>query len=289
MLRALRVWIERMLPKGWRDALRQVGMFTGAYIAYRLVGGAIDGSSALAFVHADQLISFERSLHIFVEPGIQSWAYGSHLLMVLATYLYISAQSYILFGLLAYLYLRHNHSYYFVRNMLFIAMAIGLLGYALYPTAPPRFLPNWGFVDTVSQVTNTSSQNNAISNALVNPYAAVPSMHVACAAMIGWTLVRIVRNPLARVWWALWPALITFVTVITANHFLIDTVLGLVTAGIAAAGAYALARRRPHIWSFRPQAVAFAPAPQAFVTQPPAFASQSASAAAQSATGVATS
>ena len=52
-----------------------------------------------------------------------------------------------------YLYLRHNRSFYFVRNMFLIAMAIALVGYLVFPTAPPRFFPEWGFIDTVSDFT----------------------------------------------------------------------------------------------------------------------------------------
>ena len=282
MLRTLRISLERRLPKGIGDALRQVALFAAAYLAYRLVEGAVNvsNSNPAPFSHARDLISLERSLGVFVEPTIQSWAYGSHALIVGATYIYITAQTFILFGLLLYLYLAHNRSYYFVRNMMFVAMAIGLLGYAFYPTAPPRFLPNWGFVDTVSQVTNTSPRNNAIQNVLVNPYAAVPSMHVACAAMLGWTLVFLVRNWLARVCWALWPVLLTFVTLVTANHFLIDTVLGLATAGVAAIVAYRLARVRPHVWAFRPQPARAAPQP-VFVAPAPSFGAQPGALAAQ--------
>jgi membrane-associated phospholipid phosphatase len=255
------------------DLLRQIALFCGAYLAYRLVEGAVaaggtDGNSAIAFDHARDLISIERTLGIFVEPSVQSWASGSHLLMVLATYIYINAQTTILIALLLYLYLAHNRSYYFVRNMVFVAMGLGLIGYAFFPTAPPRFLPNWGFVDTVSQVTNTSSQNNDIMKIFINPYAAVPSMHVAFAAMIGWTLVRLVKSNVARVWWALWPALITFVTVITANHFLLDAVFGLMTAALAAVVARRLARMRPHAWAFEPATPALAPQSAAQVALP---------------------
>jgi membrane-associated phospholipid phosphatase len=259
MLRRLPAQIERRLPKGWTDLLRQLSLSGGAYLAYRLVEGAVDGNSAPAFAHARDLISIERTLHIFVEPSVQSWASGSHLLMVLATYLYINAQTTILVALLVYLYLAHNGSFYFVRNMVFVAMALGLIGYAFFPTAPPRFLPNWGFVDTVSQVTNTSPQNNDIMKVFINPYAAVPSMHVAFAAMIGWTLVRLVKTRIARVWWALWPVLIAFVTIITANHFLLDAVFGLMTAAIAAAVARRLARIRPQVWAFQPAGPALTP------------------------------
>ena len=33
--------------------------------------------------------------------------------------------------------------------------------------------------------------------------------------------------------WALWPLFITFLTVITGNHFLLDAVLGLAVAGVS--------------------------------------------------------
>ena len=77
--------------------------------------------------------------------------------------------------------------------MLFVGMAIGLIGYGLFPTAPPRFLPEWGFIDSIKQVTGVSG-NSTIANVFFNQYAAVPSMHVACAVMLGWTLARLVRR-----------------------------------------------------------------------------------------------
>jgi membrane-associated phospholipid phosphatase len=260
MLTGLSAWIERRLPKGRIDLLCQVSLFCGAYLVYRLVEGAADHNSALALAHATQIISLEQSLGVFVEPSIQSWASGSHLLMVLATYVYVTAQTAVLLVLLLYFYLVHNRHYYFLRNMLLVGMAIGLVGYLFFPTMPPRFLPNWGFVDTVSNVTGVSPTR--AQGVFINPYAAVPSMHVAFALMFGWTLVRVSRTWAARIWWACWPALITFVTIITANHFLLDAVLGALTAAVAAAVALRLARVRPHLWAFAPApAAALAPAP----------------------------
>jgi hypothetical protein len=68
--------------------------------------------------------------------------------------------------------------------------------------------------------------------------------------MIGLTLARLVRTRIARAWWLLWPVWITFVTVITGNHFLLDAVLGLLTAGVSAIVARRLARIRPQVWAF---------------------------------------
>jgi hypothetical protein len=246
-----RVVQARVLPKGWLDLVRQVSLFVSAFLVYDLVRGFVEGRGTAAFANARELITIERTLHLFVEPSVQAWASGSHVLMVGASWLYVNAQTSITIGALLYLYLRHNRSFYFVRNMLLIAMPIALIGYVLFPTAPPRFLPEWGFSDTVTDLTPVNVSNSSASmSALFNPYAAVPSMHVAFALMIGWPLARLARRPAVRVWWLVYPFLMTFVIVATANHFILDALLGAVTAGIAAYGAIWLARVRPAAWRF---------------------------------------
>jgi membrane-associated phospholipid phosphatase len=152
---------------------------------------------------------------------------------------------------LVYLYLRHNRNFYFVRNMFMIAMAIALVGYAVFPTAPPRFMPEWGFIDSVGDFTGVHVDHASASlSALTNLYAAVPSMHVAFALMIGWPLARLARWRIVSILWMLYPLLMTFVIVVTANHFIVDAVLGALTAGASAYGASWLARARPSVWCF---------------------------------------
>ena len=251
MVARARLLQARVLPHGWLDALRQVSLFGLAYVAYRLVRGLVEGDANAAFAHARDLISFERTLHLFVEPSIQAWASGSHVVMVGASWLYVNAQTSVTIGALLYLYLCHNRSFYFVRNMFMIAMAIALVGYIVFPTAPPRFMPEWGFIDSVSDFTGVHvADTSASMHALFNPYAAVPSMHVAFALMIGWPIARLVRSRVVRVLWVLYPFLMTFVIVVTANHFLIDALLGALTAGASAYGAIWLARARPGVWRF---------------------------------------
>jgi len=242
---------ERVLPHGWLDALRQVSLFGLAYLGYRLVRGVVEGNANEAFAHARDLISLERGMHLFVEPSIQTWASGSHLVMVVSSWIYVNAQTSVTIAALLFLYLRHNDSFYFVRNMFMIAMGIALIGYVVFPTAPPRFMPEWGFVDSVSDFTHVSINAHSSSiSALTNLYAAVPSMHVAFALMIGWTLARLVRSPLARVAWMAYPFMMAFVIIVTANHFILDALLGALTAGASAYGASRLARVRPSVWRF---------------------------------------
>jgi hypothetical protein len=231
--------------------LRQVALFAAAYLAYRLVRGLVEGDANAAFAHARDVISLELTLHIFVEPSIQAWASGSKALMDFLSWLYVNAQTTVTVGALVYLYLRHNRSFYFVRNMFVIAMFIALVGYVVYPTAPPRFMPEWGFIDSVSDVTGMHvSHASASLSALVNPYAAVPSMHVCFALMIGWPLSRLARRRIVKVVWFLYPFLMAFVIIATANHFIFDAILGALTAGLAAYGASWLARARPAVWRF---------------------------------------
>jgi membrane-associated phospholipid phosphatase len=171
--------------------------------------------------------------------------------MVAASWIYVNAQTSVTIGALLYLYMRHNRNFYFVRNMFMIAMAIALVGYTVFPTAPPRFLPEWGFIDSVSNLTGVHVEHtSATMNALFNPYAAVPSMHVAFALMIGWPLARLSRRRVAKVLWMLYPLLMAFVIVVTANHFIFDAFLGALTAGASAYGAGWMARARPSVWRF---------------------------------------
>ena len=251
MAHRARLLQERVLPHGWLDALRQVSLFALAYVAYRVVRGVVEGDANAAFAHARDLIALERNLHLFVEPSIQTWASGSHVVMVAASWLYVNAQGSLTIAALLYLYLRHNRNFYFVRNMFMIAMAIALVGYIVFPTAPPRFMPEWGFIDTVSDFTPVNvSHSSASMSALFNPYAAVPSMHVAFALMIGWPLARLARHRIVKLLWLLYPFLMTFVIVVTANHFIVDALLGALTAGASAYGATWLARARPSVWRF---------------------------------------
>lgn len=253
MLARLRLKAARVLPHGWPDVIRQVTLFGAAYLVYRLVRGMVEGRATSAFTHARELISVERGLHFFVEPSVQAWASGSHLVMEVASWLYVNAQTSVTVAVLIYLYLRHNGSFYFVRNMFMVAMLIALVSYFAFPTAPPRFMPEWGFFDSVASFTGVHvSHTSAAASALLNPYAAVPSMHVAFALMIGWPLARLVRWRALRVWWLLYPLLMTFVIVVTANHFLADALLGALTAGVSALAAARMARRRPQAWRFAP-------------------------------------
>ena len=66
--------------------------------------------------------------------------------------MYVNSHFVVTTAFLIWLYIARNEAYYFVRNMFMVAMGIALVGYMVYPTAPPRFMPEWGFSDTVADV-----------------------------------------------------------------------------------------------------------------------------------------
>jgi hypothetical protein len=241
---------SRWLPQGWFDALRQLVLFGGAYYAYRIVRGFADGQTAIAFEHARTLVHAERSVGLFFEPGLQNLLLGQTWIRDGANFLYVNSHFIITTTFLLWLYLARNHAFYYVRNMFMIAMGLALVMYAVYPTAPPRLLPEWGFTDTVADAVGPAAENTAA--VLYNPYAAVPSMHVAFALMIAIPAMKLVTSRALRFAWSLYPALVTFVVVVTANHFWLDAALGAAVAGVAAVTAHAaLARARPEAWAWR--------------------------------------
>jgi hypothetical protein len=252
-----RVWrlSGRWLPNGWLDAIRQLALFAGAYYLYRIVRGFVDGQAGLAFENARTLVDVERSLGLFFEPGLQSWARGEEWLLWCANWMYVNSHFVVTTTFLIWLYIARNFAFYYVRNMFMVAMGLALAGYLAYPTAPPRFLPEWGFTDSVAAFVGEGAENSA--NVLYNPFAAVPSMHVAFALMIAVPAVMLVHNRLLKALWALYPLVVTFVVMVTANHFWMDALLGAVVAVAAASAAsYAFARVRPEAWGWRTRAKA---------------------------------
>jgi hypothetical protein len=242
--------VDRLLPNGAADLFRQIVLFCGAYWLYRLVRGMVYDQSVAAFQHARDLIHLERSVHVFVEPSVQTWAIGTGFLDDAASWMYLNSHFVITTCTLAFIYLFRNEHFYFVRNMFMVAMGFALIGYVIYPTAPPRMLPEYGFVDSVARFTGVSESS---VDALFNPFAAVPSMHVCFALMLSFPMIRIARRGWVKALWALYAPIVTFVVVATGNHWVFDAFTGALVAGVSAVAAQTLfARARPQAWAWHP-------------------------------------
>jgi len=233
-----------LLPKGWRDAAIQLGLFALVYNAYQLVRGLTDASKTLALANAERVVELERSLGAFFEPGFQQALLAESWLVDLANFMYLNTHFVITTGFLVWLYLFRNEHFAFVRNMFIVAMAIALVGYALYPTAPPRLLGGEGFTDTIASFTGLAQDDGTVG-LLVNRYAAVPSMHIAFALMIAVPGMALCRHAAVRAAWTAYPLVVLFVIVATGNHFWFDAAAGAAVACMAAVAARQLARLRP--------------------------------------------
>ena len=135
-----------------------------------------------------------------------------------------------------------------------VAMGIALVLYVLVPTAPPRMLPEWGFTDSVQAFTGVDHDTGS-TGVLFNPFAAIPSMHVAFSLMLGMTMAAIVRRRWAKVLWYAYSPVVTFVVIATANHWWFDGFLGACVAAVSAAAAWGLfAKARPEAWAWNARA-----------------------------------
>jgi membrane-associated phospholipid phosphatase len=240
------------LPKGWGDAFKQIGLFALADVCYETVRGVAEGNASVAFANANTVVDVERATGTFFEADFQSSLLGEQWLIETANWLYMNTHFVITTSFLVWLYVFRNEAFYFVRNMFLVAMALALVGYTLFPTAPPRLLPELGFVDTITDFSQVN-HDSALVKIFVNPYAAVPSMHIAFALMIAIPAMRISRHVASKVAWALYPLLVLFVVIVTANHFWLDAAAGALVAALAALAAHRLlGAYGPCEWSWRP-------------------------------------
>jgi hypothetical protein len=234
----------RILPKGWPDFLLQLLLFAFVDLAYELSRTVAKGDVASAFVHARDVVDVEKAVGIFNEVHVQQWTLHHGWALDIANWTYFHAHFGVTTAFMFWLYLRRNDHYYFIRNIVFAAMGIALIGYLAFPTAPPRMLTDLGFTDTLEKFASVSHESGPIAS-LSNPFAAVPSVHACFSLIIGISCYLLVRRRTLAVAWLLYPALIVFSIVATANHFWADAILGAVVALIALGIAWLVERRRP--------------------------------------------
>ena len=146
-----------------------------------------------------------------------------------------------LIGALVWAYGRDRAGYARFRDVVLVTNALGLVGYVAFPAAPPRVYGAAGFSNGLSGQPLPAHAGGLIGFA-ANPYAAMPSIHVADALVVGAFLALLVRSPVLRVLWLLWPLWIAFAVVATANHFWLDAAGG-TAAVLIAVGLTAIPRR----------------------------------------------
>ena len=224
---------RRVLPRGWGDLGRQLAIWFGFILAYQVARGAADRNPARAFENGLKVIDAERGANALFELTLQRLASSSEFLLTAASWTYWHSEFTVLGLALLWVYLRRNESFARLRNLILTANVIGLIGYVLIPTAPPRMFTDHGFVDTLAQI-GTLNHGSGLVELASNPYAAMPSLHAADALILGIGLAFICRRWIFKAIWLLWPGWVWFSTMATGNHFWLDILAGVGVAALAA-------------------------------------------------------
>jgi membrane-associated phospholipid phosphatase len=201
----------------------------GFYAAYQLARGVADRDVVAAFDNGDWVARTEHELGALFEPALQRVVDTSSLLVTLTSFTYWLSQFAIVGITLLWVYFRHHERFAGFRNWLFGANLVGLVGYILVPTAPPRMFPEWGFIDTLAQY-STVNHGSGLIEWGSNPYAAMPSLHAMDAFIVGVVMAGLCRSWAARALWLLWPAWVAFAVMSTGNHYWLDIAVGVLIA-----------------------------------------------------------
>jgi membrane-associated phospholipid phosphatase len=238
---------RRHLPRGWADLGLQVGIWFGFLGLYQVVRGFADRNPTQAFENGLGVIRIEEQVGDLFELTLTNFVAGSHFLTVLVTWTYWNSEFTVVGLALLWVYLRRNTSFLRFRNWILLANTIGMIGYVVVPTAPPRMFPTFGFLDVMANIGGVNHGSGLVQLA-ANPYAAMPSLHAADALIVGISMALVSRRWWARAIWLLWPAWVWFAVMATGNHFWLDILAGIVVALLAALVVY----RRPIIRRLRP-------------------------------------
>jgi hypothetical protein len=226
-------WRREAMALRWfgvRHSLRVEALAVLAfYAAYELGRAFAAGDRAIAVKHAHAISSTERSLHVFAEPRVQDVVRHVPGVMPVLAAAYLSLHLLVTSGLLLWLHQRRPEYFARVRTILVVSSFTALGGFLAFPTAPPR-VAEIGVADMVSGA--HVDLNKGLVSALYNPYAAIPSLHVGYAAVVGVTLAAIARTKWVRALGALYPGFVTLTVVATGNHFFFDAAAGVVVVWI---------------------------------------------------------
>lgn len=220
----------RRFDHGFVELAKQIFFVVLGALFYFGVRGLTEGSPHEAVRRGREILEWERRLGIDIEQRAQDLITDSDTLVTLANWVYIWLHWPIIILTLLWLHRTRRLDYLILRNAMFVSGAIGLVIFALYPVAPPR-LADPGFVDTVTEL--SKSYRILQPPALVNKYAAVPSLHVGWNLLVGIAVYRAATRWWLRALAAAGPAAMTAAVIFTANHYVIDAVAG---AAVALAG-----------------------------------------------------
>ncbi|MFD0315209.1 phosphatase PAP2 family protein [Streptomyces flavalbus] len=219
----------------WWTELPLILLVYACYSAGRLLARG-DVSSAVD--HGLTILRIEKVLRINAEHPLNRLFTREAWLGVPADFWYASLHYVVTPLVLVWLFRSRTLQYRAARTWLMTSTFIGLIGFTLLPTCPPRLLdPGHGFVDTMAQYSSYGWWAGEASaprglGGLTNQYAAMPSLHVGWALWCGVMLWRYSGNRLGRIAGVVYPLVTTIVVMGTANHYFLDAAAGAAVMGV---------------------------------------------------------
>ncbi|MEU2558805.1 phosphatase PAP2 family protein [Streptomyces longispororuber] len=215
-------------PRWWTE-LPLLLLVYGAYSAGRLLAR---GDVTTAVDHGLAILRVEKALNLNLEHPLNRLFTAHASLGVPADFWYASLHYLVTPLVLVWLFRSRAVHYTAARTWLMVSTLIGLVGFSLMPTCPPRLLDaSHGFVDTMAQYSDWGWWGGQASaprglGGMTNQYAAMPSLHVGWSLWCGVMLWRHGRTPLVRAAAVAYPLLTTIVVMGTANHYFFDALAG---------------------------------------------------------------
>jgi membrane-associated phospholipid phosphatase len=215
-------------------AARELGLIALAAAAYIGIRAVTEGRTGVAEQNGQELVRLQEALGLAWESSLQSLVLGREWLVALSNWVYIYGHWPVIAAVALILFLTRRDRYRLLRNAVFVSGAVGFLFFALFPVAPPRLL-DLGLVDTVAE--QSAAYRTLQPPELTNQYAAMPSLHFGWNLLIGIVVYGTTRRLLLRLFALATPAAMAFAVVATANHFVLDVLVGalVVLIGLAVA------------------------------------------------------
>ncbi|MDI2132366.1 phosphatase PAP2 family protein [Yinghuangia seranimata] len=213
----------------------ELALIALSYWIYSLIRNAVPNREGLAIRRAQDLLDFEKTLHIDVEHAINHAVNNVTWLIVGMNYYYATLHFVITIGVLVWLFHWHPGRYRAVRTVLFVTTGLALFGYFFYALAPPRLLPGGDYIDTVLVHNTWGSMASGNMKNVSNQFAAMPSMHIGWSTWCAIAIWKFAKPLWVRVLGLFYPVFTLIVIMATGNHFILDAAGGWVTltAGFA--------------------------------------------------------
>lgn len=228
------------LSRWWQSAwgqrlLVEVTVIVGVYLAYKQVRFLARGQEVEAFANTARVIRWERAMGIFNELHLQELVIRSGVIELLNRY-YVSVHFPLTVALVVWAYARRRDDVYpRLRFFLVSTTVVALVIHVVFPLAPPRMLPQLGFVDTLAEY-GPRVYSADPRRSIANQFAAMPSLHFGWALVLAWCIAPTLRRRwVAVVLWA-HPVVTLLAITATANHYWLDAAVAGALVLLAAAG-----------------------------------------------------